>query len=549
MRRKIHQQLASGQAIVRLSLIAALVGAASGGLIVLFRWVVELGLSYLSPHHNNALLTDIYTFYAPNIAALLMAGIVIFLPLKAHQTGVAHVILRLFNYAGRLPGINIVVQFILAAIALIGGFSVGREGPSIHLGAGISSIIGQQMQLPNNCLRVLVGCGVASGISASFDTPLAGVVFAMEVVIMEYTISGFTPVIVSSVIGALVSRIAFGHDIAFDVPPLSLNSLNEIPVLISLSLVISALAFIFVRLIKWFTYQLPQIHLATRLLIGGLGMGICAWMIPSTMGIGYDQVNAILLGDIGLHALLLLMFGKLIASAWSLGWGVPGGIIGPTLVIGAAAGGSVGVLANSWFPELQINSGFYAMVGMGALMSACLNAPLASLVAVFELTANPNIIWPAMGVIVVANLITRSILPERSVFQMVLYRWNTPVILNPIKQALNKIGVVAVMTTDFDVISASEAENFIPERKTFVVNDIGIPMYLMIDQDAAQTRLAAIQCSKTLDEVLAIFNEDKMDIGYIYDQTHSDIIGVITRADIEHFQQVPESEESRYILN
>ncbi len=145
---------------------------------------------------------------------------------------------RLHNHQGRLPLFNLGLQFFAGAIALLSGQSVGREGPAVHLGAGTASQLGQWLKLPNNSLRTLVGCGVAAAISASFNTPMAGVVFAMEVILMEYSIAGFVPVILASVTGAAVAQATFGNAPAFSVAPLQMSSLSELPLIIFCGLII-----------------------------------------------------------------------------------------------------------------------------------------------------------------------------------------------------------------------------------------------------------------------------------------------------------------------
>jgi len=207
------------------------------------------------------------------------------------QVGVVHVLERLSYYQGHLPFRNSILQFFGAAISIISGHSVGREGPSIHLGSASGSLLGQWLHLPNNSIQTLVACGAAAGIAASFNTPLAGVIFSMEVIMMEYTISGFTPVILSAVSATAVTRFVFGAGSAFSLPSLQLASLFELPYLLIMGLVIGTLAAAFISSLKWFTEVSKEIAIWKRMTLAGILTGLCALVVPEIMGIGYDTVN------------------------------------------------------------------------------------------------------------------------------------------------------------------------------------------------------------------------------------------------------------------
>jgi len=170
-------------------------------------------------------------------------------------------------------------------------------------------------------------------------TPLAGVVFAMEVILLEYTIAGFTPVILAAVSATVLTRFVFGADPAFSVPTLQLASLYELPYLLLMGLVIGALAAGFIVSLKWITEASSKIVIWQRMTLAGALTGLCALIVPEIMGVGYDTVNQAMLGQIGLGVLFMVVLFKMLATTIGLGMGLPGGLIGPTLIIGAAAGG------------------------------------------------------------------------------------------------------------------------------------------------------------------------------------------------------------------
>lgn len=433
---------------ISLALLATFVGLFSAGIITLFRLAYELPLEHFLPTGDDEGFESLST-HARVILLLSSTALLIFIfsRLQPHQRkiGVGHVLQRIEQHQGYLPKTNLVAQFFGAIIALIGGHSVGREGPAVHIGAGTASQFGQLLKTPHHRLRILAACGVASAISASFNTPMAGVIFAMEVVLLEYSIRGFIPIILASVIGAIVSRAVFGNETAFIVPSLEMGSLLEIPYILLLALVCGVMGSLFIASVKfmqrWNTRPLWQTW--------GL-LGICAAAtsiyLPQVMGIGYDSVNSWLQGEAIFGIAFALLFAKMLLSGWASAMGFPGGLIGPSLFMGAAIGVMLGQLSSYFMPDYPVNIGFYAMLGMGAMMAAVLRAPLAALMALLELTANPNIILPGMMAIVIASLTVSEIFHLPSIFRV---QTNLAVNQNPVRQLLRNTWVGQLMSQDF----------------------------------------------------------------------------------------------------
>ncbi len=353
-----------------------------------------------------------------------------------------HVMERLAYHSGRMPWKNAALQFFGGALSIVSGHSVGREGPVIHVGAASSSLLGQWLGFPNNSIRVLVACGVAASIAASFNTPIAGVIFAMEVVLMEYTMVGFTPVILAAVAATSMTRVAYGSAPAFDIPIMWMTSLWELPYILLLGAVLGATAALFIHGIRFVEERCREWPLWTRTTAAGVVTGFCALIAPQIMGIGYDTVELALLGEMALSALVLVAAVKLVATVACISLGLPGGLIGPTTVIGAAAGGALGVVGHALVPEMSSSEGFYAMLGMGAMMGAVLQA---ALMAVLELTANSNSILPGMFAIVTATLITRVVFKKQSVFINTLRARGIDYRHDPVATSLSRTGVGAMM--------------------------------------------------------------------------------------------------------
>lgn len=435
---------------ISLALLATAVGLLSAGTITLFRLAYELPLEYYLPSGGH----EGFESLSPTARIMLLAGstallILIFSRLKPNQrkVGVGHVLQRIEQHQGYLPKTNLFAQFFGSIIALIGGHSIGREGPAVHLGAGTASQFGQLLKTPHHRLRILAACGIASAISASFNTPMAGVIFAMEVVLLEYSIRGFIPIILASVAGAVVSRAALGNEITFIVPSLEMKSLYEIPYILLLSLVCGIMASFYIISVRymqrwnskpiWFTWGLL-----------GITTAVISLFLPEVMGIGYDSVNSWLQGETTIAIIFSLLFAKLLLSGWASATGFPGGLIGPSLFMGAAIGAMMGELSSYLMPDYPVNIGFYAMLGMGAMMAAVLRAPLAALVALLELTGNHNIILPGMMAIVIASLTVSEVFHLPSIFRI---QTNLNINDNPVQQLLRNTWVGQIMSQNFSI--------------------------------------------------------------------------------------------------
>lgn len=454
----LRQNLARADALLPLVLMGILSGAFSGLAIIAFRLLGES--SYLTFGMHGAAedfesLTWPWRMGLPVIGGLAIGILLTNVSAATRQVGVEHVMERLAYHAGRLPWRNAVLQFIGATIAIVSGNSVGREGPSIHVGAASASLLGQWLRLPNNSLRILVACGTAAAIAASFNTPIAGVIFAMEVVLMEYTLVGFTPVIVAAVCATSLTHFVFGGSPIVEAPSMQMASLLELPYMLLVGLALGCLASLFIIGVRSLREHSVALPLWLRTTLAGLLTGLCALAAPEVMGIGYDTVELALVGALGLSALMLIVTLKLIATTACIGLGVPGGLIGPTVFMGALGGAALGTIGHDLVPQLSATSGFYALLGMGAMMGATLQAPLAALMAILELTANPNSILPGMMVIVTATLTSRVVFGHESIYITMLRARGLDYRNDPVAVALSRTGVGAVMSRQVRVTPKS----------------------------------------------------------------------------------------------
>jgi chloride channel protein, CIC family len=425
--------------------------------MLMFRAAIELPLMALLPGHEAEGFESLDPAWRAGLVSggALLLGLWIARLAPAHQSvGVVHVMERLNAHHGRMPLANAIVQFIGGAAALLTGQSGGREGPAIHLGAAVSSLFGQFFDLPNNSIRTLVACGTAAAIAGSFNTPLAGVVFAMEVILMEYTIASFIPVILAAVTSTLLSQAVLGNHTAFVVPgDMMIHSLMEYPIVLLEGLLVGCIASAFLVAMNRLSH-LPIAAPWAGITIAGVATGVVCLAVPEVMGVGYDTVEFALQGAFGIGTLIAILAAKALVSAVTYALRVPVGIIGPTLVIGACTGGVLGTAGHLLAPDLASDTAVYVMLGMGAMMGAVLQAPLAALIAIVELTGTPSITLPAMLAIVVATITTSALFRQRSVFLTALEARGFAYPADPVTQHMQRIGVSSVMDRDLVRLSA-----------------------------------------------------------------------------------------------
>ena len=444
---KYRRSLTNYESALSYALLGIVGGIVSGLVVLAFELTIrELGALWgVAGGEDFESLPRWLAFALPVTGATLLGLVFWALRPEDREIGIVHVLSRMHSHYGALPWRNAVVQFVGGAFALATGQSGGREGPGVHLGGAANSLIGQRLGLPNNSLRVLVACGTAGGIAAAFNTPLAGVIFAMEVIIVEYTVAGFIPVMLSAVAASAVSRnLGVGGVGLFSIPPVELNSLWEIPYIILLGVCCGMAVALFIKASS-LAAKLGHWPVVVRFALAGLLTGSLALLVPEVLGIGYDTLDAALHGEIALVALLTIAACKLLATSFSCGVGMPIGLIGPNLIIGACLGGALGIAGELIWPELASHQTLYIVIGMAAAMGAVLSAPLAAILAVIELTQSIGIAMPALLAIVAANLTNTGVFRQRSAHRAVLRQLQRNLPDDPLNQLLHRTDVTSNM--------------------------------------------------------------------------------------------------------
>lgn len=397
--------------------LALVVGCISGAAVIALREAIEaLELFWFS------ITTDMLARYEIEVPAWrlvtapIVGGILVglitwkFMPNQRNQ-GVADVVEASAMRAGHMSSRVGLVSAINSAISVGSGASVGREGPAVHLGASLAGWIGRRLHLSRSLARTLLGCGVAAAVSASFNAPIAGALFATEVVVGQYALKTFAPVVVASVAGTALSHIHFGEVSAFLLGDNHITSFWEFPAFIGLGIVSAAAAIILMQSI--FSAQ----HLSTKVnvplwmkpALAGAVVGIIAIWLPQVMGVGYGFVEWAILGQFEIQLLIMIGIAKIICTAICLGFGFSGGVFSPALVVGAAVGSSYGLIAASVFPELSSGVGVYTVVGMGAVAASVLGAPISTTLIIFEITGDYQLSLAVMLAIVVSTELTHNL--------------------------------------------------------------------------------------------------------------------------------------------
>jgi chloride channel protein, CIC family len=309
---------------------------------------------------------------------------------------------------GNIPGRIAFGKFLTGVLCIGSGHSMGREGPSVQIGAALGSAIGRKFDLPPSRIQALVPVAAAAALSAAFNTPVAAVLFALEEIIGDMNASLIGSAVVASVASVIVERSILGNSPIFHVPEYHLVSPAELIAYVGLGIVGGIVSLIFCKgLIRMraFFLGLPQRSRVFQPAVGGLIIGVILIFVPEVLGVGYEYVNQALNGGLLLKTMLILCVVKLVATIISYSSGNAGGIFAPSLYLGAMAGGAVGVLVHRFAPFPTGDPGAYALVGMGTLFAGIIRAPMTSVFMIFELTQDYQILVPLM----IANMLSFAI--------------------------------------------------------------------------------------------------------------------------------------------
>ncbi len=430
---------------------ALLVGLGSGAGIWLFKAMIDLAheLAFGSLRPALGWMGGWAVFLIPVLGGLLVGLMLQFLIGEERHHGVAGIMEAVALAGGRLRYRRIPAKATAAALSIGAGASVGPEDPSVQIGANLGSMLGQMLHLSDERVRALVAAGAAGGIAAAFNAPIAGVFFALEIVLGELGSSAFGIVTLAAVISAVFTQAVSGPHPAFSVPAYAFHSPWELPLYLGLGLLAGPIAAGYIRLLYraqdvFHQWQVPR---WLKPAAAGLVVGLVGIFLPQVFGVGYDTIEQTLSSQPPAVALLLaLLAAKLLLTPISIGGGFPGGVFAPSLFLGATLGAAYGTVAEKLFPALLIAPPAFAMVGMAAVLAGAVHAPLTAIILLFEMTNDYRIILPVMFAVVISLLISQRLQPD-SVYTLGLARKGIRLERGRDVEVLESITVEEVMRT------------------------------------------------------------------------------------------------------
>jgi len=383
-----------------LLLLTLVIGAVVGLVVVAFILLTENLGARLYPVHGAAWRRLVIPTFGALSTGFLLSR---YFP-NARGSGIPQTKTAIFIRDGFIAFRTVVGKFSLCAVSLASGIALGREGPSVQVGAGIASVLGRKLGLSATSVKALVPAGASAALAAAFNTPIAAVLFALEEVMGDMNAPVLGSIVLSSATSWIVLHLVLGDEPLFHVPPYQLVHPLEFLIYAVLGVVGGFVSVAFVKFLLWLRLRFRALPKSTEWwqpAVGGLTVGILGWFFPRVLGVGYAFVGQALNGELALQAMALLVLLKLIATPACYSSGNAGGIFGPALFIGAMMGGSVGSIAHQWLPDYTASVGAYALVGMGAAFAGIIRTPLTSVIMIFEITRDYSIIVPLM----ISNLI------------------------------------------------------------------------------------------------------------------------------------------------
>ncbi|MCD6425623.1 MAG: chloride channel protein [Anaerolineales bacterium] len=454
-------------------LIALLVGLGTGIGAVIFRYLITffefVGYSWIPT--TFPALGNLTVVIVPAVGGLIVGLLIYNFAQEAKGHGVPEVMEAVALHGGKIRPVVALIKSLASAISIGSGGSVGREGPIVQIGSSIGSTLGQKLHLSDEKIRILVACGAAGGIAATFNAPIAGVIFALEIIVGEFSVRHFSLVVISSVASSIVGQAVFGDIPAFLIPvEYGITSLWEFSFFPVLSVLAALLGVLFVKSLYWAEDLFSDwkgVPEWLKPMIGGILLGGLALLYPILTGIhwegqpqifnvGYDVIEDALAGNLVLGVALAFLFMKLLATILTLGSGGSGGVFAPSLFMGAMLGTVFELGVRKIFPSIIAPPGAYALIGMAATFTAAAHAPITAVIILFELTGDYRIIMPLMLTVVITTIISQQLLKGESIYTLKLSRRGVHLSRGRDVDILEGVLVKEVMSHDFTVISMND---------------------------------------------------------------------------------------------
>lgn len=543
--------------------VAVIVGLLTGYVAVVFHdAIMTLSFMCFSGLHSSVKATFIdkyWTFILPSIPAFggLLVGLYNAFVVKARPShGLASVIKAVAQNDGIIERKLWLHKSIVSVLSIGTGGGGGREAPIVQVGAAIGSTIAQMLHFSPNKTRTLLGCGAAAGLAAVFNAPIGGVMFAIEVLLGDFSVKTFSPIVIAAVIGTVLSRSYLGNSPTFNVPGYSLVSNTELLFYFLLGVLAGLSAVMFIKIYyaieEWFQriekrWKIPVWAMPA---IGGLLSGFICMFLPQLYGFSYEAINNALRGNEGWYQMIGIYFLKPVVAALTVGSGGSGGMFAPAMKMGAMLGGMFGNIVHTLFPTITATSGAYALVGMGALTAGIIRAPLTVILILFEVTGNYEIVLPIMFAAVTSSLIAR-LAYRHSMESYVLEKEGVRVGYGIALSVAEHISIADVMKTDYVTFILSESANNIidvffntPESSFLVTEKEGKfsgiisleEMRLLLKEDSlvgliaediVRRNVPVLYETTKLDQALKLFEITDFNMLPVLDDKNNTLLGVV----------------------
>lgn len=546
-------------------IVAILIGALGGFGAVGIQFLIKLVQKIFWGDWNAELsylkqLPWYIKVFAPAIGGVIVGAIVHYFAKEAKGHGVPEVMEAIALRNGVIRPRVVVAKLFASSVCIGSGGSTGREGPVIQIGSAIGSAIGQFLRVNPERMKIFVACGAAAGIAAAFNAPVAGALFSVEVILGDFGVAQFSPIVIASVIATVVSRHFLGDFPAFEVPHYELVSPWELGPYAVLGVLAGIVAILFIKMLYKFEdfFDELQWNAIIKTGLGGLIIGMGGIFAPQIYGVGYNTMNQALLGQLPWITMLILVFVKMLATSVSLGSGGSGGIFAPSLFLGTMTGGFFGSLVHQYWPGTTATSGAYSLVGMGAVVAGATHAPITAILIIFELTNDYKIILPLMIASIIATIFTTKVQKE-SIYTLKLIRRGVNLFKGREVNLLRSLKVKEVMRDDPVIIppdlnfkellqlmvNTSHSQFFVLNRNNEFVGAVSIQeiRHAMLDQeelaplliaiDLVNSNVPVIHPEDNLDTVMKLFGKwDLEEFPVLSARDGQKVVGVITHKDV-----------------